>query len=168
MEPVDIIVPVYRGLSETRRCLDSVLAHPQHCRYELVVIDDAGPEPELTTWLDELATRRRITLLRHTANVGFVATANHGLALHPDRDVILLNSDTEVHGDWLDRLVDCAYADARIGTVTPFSNNATICSYPRFCRDNPLPEGLGLAELDALFRRANRGRRLEIPTAVGF
>ena len=168
MEPIDIIVPVYRGLSETRRCLDSVLAHPQHCRHELVVIDDAGPEPELTTWLDELATSQRITLLRHTANVGFVATANHGLALHPDRDVVLLNSDTEVHGDWLDRLVRCAYADERIGTVTPFSNNATICSYPRFCQDNPLPEGLSLAELDTLFRRANLGRRLDIPTAVGF
>jgi len=168
MEPVDVIVPVYRGLAETRRCLNSVLAHPQHCRYELIVIDDAGPEPELTAWLDELATGQRITLLRHPANVGFVATANHGLALHPDRDVVLLNSDTEVHGDWLDRLVRCAYADERIGTVTPFSNNATICSYPRFCQDNPLPEGLSLAQLDTLFRRANPGRRLDIPTAVGF
>ena len=168
MESVDVIVPVYRGLLETRRCLESVLSHQQQCPYELVVIDDASPEPELAAWLDELAANQRITLLRHTANVGFVATANHGLALHPDRDVVLLNSDTEVNGDWLDRLVRCAYADERIGTVTPFSNNATICSYPLFCQDNPLPDGLSLAELDMLFCRANLGRRLEIPTAVGF
>ncbi len=167
-EPVDIIVPVYRGLAETRRCLESVLGHPQQSRYELVVIDDASPEPELAAWLDSLAADRRITLLRHVANAGFVTAANHGLALHPDRDVVLLNSDTEVNGDWLDRLVRCACADERIGTVTPFSNNATICSYPRFGQDNPLPDGLSLAELDALFCRANAGRWLEIPTAVGF
>jgi hypothetical protein len=26
------------------------------------------------------------------------------MALHPDRDVILLNSDTQVANDWVDRL----------------------------------------------------------------
>ncbi|MCB1920893.1 MAG: glycosyltransferase [Candidatus Competibacteraceae bacterium] len=167
-DPVDIIVPVYRGLTETRRCLESILEQPQQQPYELIAIDDASPEPELTTYLDELAANQRLTLLRHAVNKGFVAAANSGLRLHLERDVVLLNSDTEVHGNWLDRLAQCAYANKRIGTVTPFSNNATICSYPYFCRDNLLPEGLTLAELDTLFRRANAGRWLEIPTAIGF
>jgi GT2 family glycosyltransferase len=167
-DPVDIIVPVYQGLAETRRCLESILEQQQQCLYELIVIDDASPEPELTTYLDELAANQQMSLLRHAVNAGFVAAANSGLRLHPERDVVLLNSDTEVHGDWLDRLARCAYADERIGTVTPFSNNATICSYPHFCRDNTLPDGLTLAELDILFRRANAGRWLDIPTAIGF
>jgi GT2 family glycosyltransferase len=61
-----------------------------------------------------------------------------------------------------------AYLDRRIGTVTPFSNNATICSYPRFCADNPLPGDWSVAALDALFSRCNRGELADIPTAVGF
>ena len=165
---IDVIVPVYRGLAETRRCLESVLSQPQQCKYELIVINDASPEPELAAWLDELAATQRITLLRHTDNAGFVVTANRGLALHPQRNVVLLNSDTEVNGDWLDRLIRCARTDERIGTVTPFSNNATICSYPRFCEENDLPEELSLAELDGLFAEVNAGQAIAIPTAVGF
>lgn len=165
---IDILIPVYRGLSETRRCVSSVLAQQQQHRYTVIVIDDACPEPELASYLDELAANRQITLLRHADNLGFVASVNAAMRLHPERDLVLLNSDTEVHGDWLDRLVRCADAEETIGTVTPFSNNATICSYPRSCADNPLPDGLDLAELDDVFRRANAGRWAEIPTAVGF
>ncbi len=166
--PVDIVIPVYQGLAVTRRCLESVFGHRQQRPHEVIAIDDASPEPELVDYLNELAEAGRLTLLRNPVNQGFVVTANRGLALHPDRDVVLLNSDTEVNGDWLDRLARCAYAAATIGTVTPFSNNATICSYPHFCEFNELPPGLSLAATDALFQRANAGRWLEIPTAVGF
>lgn len=168
-QPVDVIIPVYRGLAETRACLDSVLATvPPHLG-EVIVIEDASPEPELVAWLESLAAQHpRITLLRNPENLGFVQTCNRGMALHPERDVVLLNSDTEVANDWLARLQACAYRDRRIGTVTPFSNNATICSYPRFCADNPLPSPWSVTELDALFNQCNPGQWTEIPTAVGF
>jgi hypothetical protein len=90
------------------------------------------------------------------------------MRLHPDRDVVLLNSDTEVSDGWLDRLAACAARESRAGTVTPFSNNATICSYPRFATPNALPAGETASSLDALFARANAGRSVDIPTAVGY
>ena len=127
---VDVIVPVYKGLDETRRCLDSVLAFPQRTAREIVVVDDCSPEPELAGWLRELAETGAITLLENPANTGFVNAVNRSMILHPDRDVVLLNSDTEVHGDWLDRLRRHAYSDPQVGTVTPFTNNGTICGYP--------------------------------------
>jgi GT2 family glycosyltransferase len=82
--------------------------------------------------------------------------------------VVLLNSDTEVAAGWLDRLAAHARRDPRVGTVTPFSNNATICSYPRTLERNALPEGETTASLDAAFASANAGRSADIPTAVGF
>jgi GT2 family glycosyltransferase len=166
--PIDVIVPVYRGLDETRRCLDSLLANLQETKYELVVINDASPEPDLCAYLDDLAKRDLITLQKNAVNRGFVGAVNIGLSLHPLRDVVLLNSDTEVHGDWLDRIVHCSYAEPDIGTVTPFSNNATICSYPHPLNVNTLPQGLSLAQTDALFKAVNSGNRIEIPTGVGF
>src|SRR5690606_5948514 len=74
----------------------------------------------------------------------------------------------EVPAGWLERLQRAALSAADIGTVTPFSNNASICSYPHFCASSPLPEGLDLAMLDGLFARANAGRVVDLPTAVGF
>jgi len=168
-QPLDIVVPVFRGVAETQRCLDSLL---QTCSeredVEIIVIDDGSPETDLVAYLDRLAATTRLTLLRNDGNQGFVRTVNRGLGLHPERDVVLLNSDTEVAAGWFDRLRRCAYANEWIGIVTPFSNNATICSYPRFCHANSLPDGYDVAALDRVFRDANAERLLDIPTAVGF
>jgi hypothetical protein len=54
---VDVIVPVYRGFDETRRCLQSVLESRVYNRAfgRLLLIDDCGPEPELRGYLSEIA-----------------------------------------------------------------------------------------------------------------
>jgi len=165
---IDIVVPVYDGVEQTRRCLESVRRCPQRTSFELVLVDDATPRAEIAAFLDALARESGVTLLRNTANEGFVRSVNRGMALHQDRDVVLLNSDTEVANDWLDRLREAAQSAADIGTATPFSNNATICSYPFEGWDGGVPGSLGLAGLDRVTAEANRGQRASIPTAVGF
>lgn len=167
--PVDIIVPVYRGLADTRLCIESVLASAFTTSYRLIVINDASPEPEVTEWLREKAAQdSRITLLENSENLGFVGTVNRGMALSDTNDVLLLNSDTEVANDWLDRIRRAAYGDTKVASVTPFSNNATICSYPRFCEGNDLPKGYDTARLDALCAQTNPGVVVDVPTGVGF
>jgi GT2 family glycosyltransferase/2-polyprenyl-3-methyl-5-hydroxy-6-metoxy-1,4-benzoquinol methylase/glycosyltransferase involved in cell wall biosynthesis len=167
--PIDVIVPVYRGLADTQRCLRSVLSSTNTSAFRLIVINDASPEPEVTAWLRELQQHdKRVVLVENELNLGFVATVNRGMAMSEAHDVILLNSDTEVAHDWLDRLKRAAYSDTRVGTVTPFSNNATICSYPRFCESNALPEGCDTASLDALFARTLAGQTVDVPTGNGF
>ena len=167
--PVDVIVPVYKGLADTRRCIESVLASSCRTPWRLILINDASPEPEVTDYLRAVApTDARIVLLENAQNLGFVGTVNRGMALPESHDVLLLNSDTEVAGDWLDRIRAAAYGDRKVASVTPFSNNATICSYPRFCQDNDLPEGWDTARLDALFARVNAGQVVDVPTGVGF
>jgi GT2 family glycosyltransferase len=165
---IDVIIPVYKGLEETRRCVESVLHHAQREAFAPVVVDDASPEPEISAYLDRLAHSGRIELLRNESNLGFVQTVNRAMELHRDRDVVLLNSDTEVANDWLDRMVAAASRNDRIATVTPFSNNATICSYPFEGWSSGLPGKLGLAALDQLFAGTNAGQSIDIPTAVGF
>ncbi|GAA4419015.1 methyltransferase domain-containing protein [Acidovorax lacteus] len=166
---VDVIVPVYRGLADTQLCVESVLSAPVRQRYRLIVINDASPEPAVTQWLrNKAAQEPRITLLENEQNLGFVGTVNRGMRYATAHDVVLLNSDTEVANDWLDRLRKAAYRHARVGTVTPFSSNATICSYPVFCAANPLPPGQTTASLDALFAQANPDQAIDVPTGVGF
>ena len=165
---IDIIVPVYRGLAQTRACLESVLATPATPPFEVVVVDDASPEPAIRDYVAALAREGRVHAVHHPENQGFVRSVNEGMSLHRDRDVVLLNSDTEVANDWLARLAGAASGDARAATVTPFSNNATICSYPYWGWDGGLPGALGLVALDALIAKVNAGIRIDLPTAVGF
>ena len=93
---------------------------------------------------------------------------NRGFALDTDADIILLNSDTVVSNDWVQRLQACAYREDNIGTVTPFSNNGTICSYPVFLISNSIPTQWNAEELDRVFQSGNSKLHCEIPTAVGF
>jgi GT2 family glycosyltransferase/glycosyltransferase involved in cell wall biosynthesis len=165
---VDIIIPVYRGCEETLRCIRSVLEAENDVPTELTVINDSSPDPELTLRLRDLAAKEAFTLLENSKNQGFVETVNRGMRVHPERDVVLLNADTIVPSGWIDRLRRAAYADANTGTATPFSNKATICSFPKPCVDNALPEGLALSEVDALFSDHNAGMTADLPTAVGF
>lgn len=166
---VDIIVPVYKGLADTQRCIRSVLSAPQSTPYRLIIVNDCSPEPEVTEWLRQVAQEHpSILLLENAVNLGFVATVNRGMECSDQHDVLLLNSDTEVANDWLDRLCRAAHVNGRVGTVTPFSNNATICSYPRFCAANDLPAGYDTARLDALFAQTVPGLVVDVPTGVGF
>jgi GT2 family glycosyltransferase len=164
---IDLIIPVYRGARETRRCIDSVLGGVQREPYEVVVVDDASPDAEIVAYVNELAAAGRVTLVRNQNNAGFVQSVNRAMAMHTDRDVVLLNSDTEVANDWLDRLRKSAWSAPDIGTATPFSNNATICTYPFPGWTGGMPGTLGVAALDRLFATANAGRTVELPTAVG-
>ena len=81
---------------------------------------------------------------------------------------MLLNSDTLVNGDWLDRMVATARSMPEIGTATPFSNNATICSYPDCNVENDFALEIDDAALDRIAATVNAGRWVPIPTAVGF
>jgi glycosyltransferase involved in cell wall biosynthesis len=150
------------------RCLFSVLSSRQETPYSLMVVDDCSPDDALRAQLEALAAARLIELHRTPCNLGFVGACNLGMAINRDRDVVLLNSDTKVFGDWLDRLRDAALRRLRTGTVTPLSNNAEICSYPHFVQDNRQPLEIGDAQLDRLAAEANAGTDVEIPTGVGF
>ncbi len=79
---------------------------------------------------------------------------------------MLLNSDTLVFNDWLQRLRATAYSASRVGTVTPFSNDGSIASYPREFGSAIDPEAA--AALDKLAACTHPGTSIEIPVGVGF
>ncbi len=165
---VDVIVPVYLGRDETLACIYSAIASSSRVPHRIVVIDDASPDADLSRELMRLRDLGLIDLLVNESNLGFVRTCNRGMSLHPDRDVVLLNSDAEVYGDWLDRLYRAARSRPWVATVTPFSNNAEICSYPTAVFNNDYELELSYADLDAVAARVNAGCTVEVPTGVGF
>jgi glycosyltransferase involved in cell wall biosynthesis len=67
MPSVDVIVPVYRNLEATRRCIESIIASSCRTSYELLLVNDATPEAELARYLRELADRGQATRCIATA-----------------------------------------------------------------------------------------------------
>lgn len=166
-EEIAVIVPIYKGVDETLNCLTSVLRSKNNQSYRLIAINDCGPEAEMQPALENLAKNNQFELFENEENLGFVGTVNRGMKLAVGHDVILLNSDTIVADGWLDAIKEVAVSSATIGTITPISNNATICSYPRFCLDNELPEGYDVNQMAQLCS-SNNEEPIELPTAHGY
>ena len=165
---LSIIVPIYRGMEETKACIESVLAHRRAETDQLILINDCSPEAEMAGMLAAYRAMRNVIVLENAKNLGFVGTANRGMGLALGSDVLLLNSDTVLHAGGLDEMIRVAYGHPGIGTVTPISNNATIFSYP-----GPMPrkeelQDIGWAELAALALAGNAGLCENVPTGHGF
>ncbi|MCB8879776.1 glycosyltransferase [Acidisoma cellulosilytica] len=164
-----IAIPVYRGLRSTIDCVRSVLEHrgPDEV---ILVISDASPEPALVEALTNMARKEDIQLRLETVNRGFPGTVNLAMrqAAEAGQDIVLLNSDTLVAPHWVAGLRRATYAESDIGTATPFSNAATILSYPDPWHANAIPTEEETAELAAAFAAENGEAVAEIPTGHGF
>ncbi len=168
-QPVDVLIPVYNGLDETLECINSALNARKlnSTAHRIVVIEDKTPVPGLAKALKVLAGKGKITLVHNAANLGFIRSMNRAMALSPNKDVVWLNADTRVHGTWLDRLRQVAYSEPHIASVTPFTNNGELMSFPRSQFSHAMPSATEQAELDNLASHT-ASPPIEIETGCGF
>jgi GT2 family glycosyltransferase len=165
---VDIIVPVYAGRKDTLACLDAIKASKNQLLYRVVVVDDSCPDSILSNALKERAQRNEITLVCRPINAGFSGAVNTALVLDNSRDVVVLNADTLVFANWLDRLHATAYASDDIATVTPLSNHGELLSYPRPMNNNQVFDVKHAELIDQLFALTGMTDPVNIPVGVGF
>jgi GT2 family glycosyltransferase/glycosyltransferase involved in cell wall biosynthesis len=164
-----VVLPVYKGYDETLASVYFALKSRHGEKYSLLVVNDHGPDEALNAQLRMLADRQLFDYYESDVNRGFVQTVNLAISqLTRDLDVILLNSDAYVFPGWFGRLVAHADKDPKVATITPLSNNATICSYPFYDRDNYISLELEPAKMDGLAAEINQGLSVETPTGVGF
>lgn len=166
---VRIIVPAYQAAAELAACLDS-LEHTLPADVPVHIVDDASPDPAVTAVIGAVAARARlkVQVTRRERNLGFVGNVNRAFAETAPDDVVLLNSDTVTVPGWYQAMLRCAQSDPRIGTITPWSNNAEICSFPEFCRAAPLPGAAEVRRIAAALQAAGAPGYPELPTGVGF
>ena len=167
-----VVVPVYDGLDDLRRCLESVRRHRDGLttEFDLLLVDDAGPDPRVAALLDEFVADEPATtrLLRHERNRGFVASVNEGFAA-TGGDVVLLNADTVVTAGWLDQMV-AASREPDVATVTPLTNHGSICTIPRsvidaFSLDGDEPR---IDDCGRFVHEQTLALRPDVITGVGF
>jgi len=166
MTSITVVIPVYNAPEELERCLASVYSTVPDDT-EVVMIDDASPDPSTQTVLNRWREIMPASWKFHAnqKNRGFVATANLGMRL-TQNDVVLLNSDTEPTPGWLLGLQKCLSSDPLIATATPWTNNGEIASIPRFCQVNPVPPDA--SAVARVIARSGSPLYPELPTAVGF
>lgn len=144
-----------------KSALSALLRH--NFEDDVLLINDASTDLRINELLKEIPSNW--TLVNNDINLGFVKTANIGLRNSTGHS-ILLNSDALVTDKWLDRFKEAINDVTNIGTATPWSNNAEICSLPNTLENNSLPRDINL--LANQLESKHKPQYPNIPTAVGF
>ena len=170
MKKVDIVVPIYNAYEFTKKCIETIIENTDLKEHNLVLINDKSPDEKILPMLKNFKENYKdlnIIVLENEENCGFVKTVNKGMSFSKN-DVILLNSDTEVTKNWINKLRDVAYSKENVATVTPLSNNATLASIPNFLEENNLPSFISLEEYSKAIEECSFNEYPEISTAHGF
>lgn len=115
---VDIIIPVYGSGRFLLECLRSLFEHDAGIGYNLVLVEDKGPQdPDLPEAFN-LARDHGARVIFNSNNLGFAGTNNVGARSGKAPWILLLNSDTLItHDNWLRAMVRAGEAEPNIGVV---------------------------------------------------
>jgi hypothetical protein len=98
---VDIVIVAYGTHGRLRRCLESLQAHPPSRSHRVVVIDN-GRDSETKAIVEGICPS--VTCISPRENLGFTRAVNFGIRRSSSEYVLILNPDTEVYAETLDRL----------------------------------------------------------------
>jgi GT2 family glycosyltransferase len=162
MKEIDlsIIIVNWNTREMTRECLESIrvaLERPGAVTAEVILIDNASDDGSA----DLVATTfPEVVLIRNSTNRGFAAANNQGFGLATGRYVLLLNSDTLVHGDALSASVAYLNAHPNVGGLGIKALNAdgstqmTCQRYPSLFNQFLMASGLWKLPRPRFFGRA--------------
>ena len=96
---VSIVVPTFARAAKLERCLDAVAGVEAVVAFEVIVVDDGGPEP-LDTVVASYAERLDVRLIRQS-RAGPAAARNAGAALARGRFLAFVDDDCRPEPGWL-------------------------------------------------------------------
>ncbi|WP_414897121.1 glycosyltransferase [Rhodovulum sp. YEN HP10] len=162
-----IIVPIYNAAEDVETCIRRLVEHTPP-ELEVVLIDDASPDPRIADILADAAGLPGFRVLHNATNLGFTRTINRGLEEIGKKHAILLNSDARVTPGWAQGMLRAAGSRPRVATVTAMSDRAGAFSAPNIGNDNKLPDGVDEITYARAFRRRSLGIYPAVPTGNGF
>lgn len=172
-EAVDIIICVHNAFEDVKRCINSVFEYTSN-PYNIIIVDD-GSADETKNYLKELKEScANVKLIRNETGNGYTIAANMGLRESTAEFRVLLNSDTIVTPNWLDKLIRCANSDEEIGIVGPLSNTASWQSVPSLFEDsgdwchNRLPSDISIEDMGNLVEKYIIQTNMQVPLLNGF
>ncbi|HEY5335762.1 MAG TPA: glycosyltransferase family 2 protein [Mycobacteriales bacterium] len=137
------VVTVYNGANVVPPCLRSAAraATESATDCDVLVLDDASPEPGFSEHIERLCAELDIQYYRSPRNLGIPRNVNVGLlrAVEAGYDYVLIaNSDVLFGQHTIDRMVEVFATNEKIGSATAWSNNVSIYSLPNSDPDQHL------------------------------
>ena len=119
---VSIVIVNYRTAEMTIQCVKSVLDSCIGEWFEIIIIDNCSNDNSgdiISRYVSACGYGHKISLIRNQYNGGYSAGNNDGVRKSQADYVLLLNSDSIVSGDAVQRLAGCLDEDSELGIASP-------------------------------------------------
>src|SRR5690606_27973363 len=103
---LSVVVPVYNHYSYLFKCISSILRSSNRM-LQIVIIDDASPDPRVKEILTEFSNRfSNITYIRNSDNLGISQSQNKAVNLCDGEYVAFVDCDDYLEQNALDIIID--------------------------------------------------------------
>ncbi len=113
---LSIIIVSYNTAEITVGAVRSVIDTAKKISYEIIVVDNASTDGSVEA-IKKLKSSR-VTVIQNKKNEGFSKANNIGVARAEGRYILFLNSDTVVHENTLDGMVEWMDENPKVGAAT--------------------------------------------------
>ena len=133
MKQCNAVIVNFNAAGFLKEAVKSALRSPSLAH--VYVVDNASTDASLGS----LPRDDRLTVISNSANLGFAAAVNIGLARTTSEAVLLLNPDAEVTEGAIERLMTALWSADRIGMVGPLLLNSNGTEQSGGRRKLPMP-----------------------------
>jgi GT2 family glycosyltransferase len=149
---LSVVIVSWNTRDVLRNCLESVFKGLGELSAEVIVVDNASTDHSAQMVAHEFP---RVRLIDNYANLGFAAANNQGIRIARGAHVLLLNPDTLVIGDALEKTLAYAQAHPDAGVVgCQVLESATKVQRTCFRDPSPLNTFMWVTGFSALFPRS--------------
>lgn len=167
-----LAITVYNGREVVDRCLASAARlDDQQADVDVLVLDDASPEPGFSPRLEAACRTYGFHYYRSPRNLGIVRNVNLGMgrALTAGYShVIVSNSDVVYPAALVSRLLRVEQAGAQPGAVQAWSNNVSAFSLPNLDPDRFLSNQAMVDRIGDVLDEEFGHERVDLPCGVSF
>ena len=164
-----IVVPLYGAYDDAVQCFESIL-RTTPADVPLLIVEDCSGDVRVIEVLEKLThvNDRKIVILMHPVNTGFIGSCNDAFNVAHRNDVIVVNSDVVVTSGWFEGLCHAAQSSNLVATVTSLTNYGTAVSIPLRNISSPqLPGSLTPEVAAQKVRDMSLKLYPTLPTAIG-
>jgi len=117
-----VVIVNYRTPNYITDCLATLLPQLAELDAKVIIVDNnsADKSPEIIeAWLQQHELEHMVQLVCSCSNAGFSSGNNIGIKTSKARNYLLLNSDTLVRPDAIQKMLDAAAASPQAGLISP-------------------------------------------------
>ena len=155
---VKLILLSYNNQKLLKENIDSILKNTS--QFELLIVDN-NSDIETKKYLDSITSNNeQINVIYNENNVGFPGGINIGLKENNNEYVVILNNDIIVTNNWLNRLIEIAESNPKIGIIGPISNYVSGAQLDKSANYKSVEE---MHKYAAKIAKENKGKLTEFP-----